>query len=225
MTDSDFLITTRTFYDSFAETYADLFRDIFAGRELDRAVLTGFAGLVGADGGQVADLGCGPGRVTAFLDSLGLSVFGVDLSESMLAIARRENPGLRFEQGSMLELDLPDGALAGVLSWYSIIHTPEERLPELFAEFRRVLAPGGHLLVAFQVGDQPKRHERPYGHPVSLDFQRRQPDKVAALLEEAGFGIRARMVREPEEGTTESTPQAYLFAHKPARKPARKPAS
>ncbi|MGO8887777.1 MAG: class I SAM-dependent methyltransferase [Streptosporangiaceae bacterium] len=43
----------------------------------------------------------------------------------------------------MLALDLPDGALGGVLAWYSIIHIPQERLPETFAEFCRVLAPGG----------------------------------------------------------------------------------
>ncbi|GAA3223377.1 hypothetical protein GCM10020256_31430 [Streptomyces thermocoprophilus] len=89
----------------------------------------------------MADLGCGPGRITAYLASLGLSVYGLDLSESMLAIARREHPGLRFEQGSMTRLDLADGDLAGAVCWYSTIHTPDEELPALFAELYRVLAP------------------------------------------------------------------------------------
>ncbi|MDH6452098.1 SAM-dependent methyltransferase [Streptomyces sp. SAI-149] len=110
MTDTDFVTATRTFYDAIAEDYAERFRDEIPGKPLDRAVFAAFAALVG-EGEPVADLGCGPGRVTAHLASLGLSVFGLDLSESMLAIARRENPGLRFEQGSMLELALPDGSL------------------------------------------------------------------------------------------------------------------
>ncbi|MGP4009578.1 class I SAM-dependent methyltransferase [Streptomyces sp. 4N124] len=211
MTEADFLTATRTFYDAIAEDYADLFRTELA-KPLDRAVFAGFAELVGA-GGRVADLGCGPGRVTAHLASLGLSVFGLDLSESMLTIARRENAGLRFEQGSMLELDLPDGSLAGAVSWYSSIHTPVTELPSLFAEFRRVLAPGGHLLIAFQIGDEPRRHERPWGYEVTLDFQRRQPDEIDGLLRAAGFAPVMRMVREP--APNETTQQASLIARKP----------
>ncbi|MDO0935482.1 class I SAM-dependent methyltransferase [Streptomyces sp. DG2A-72] len=212
MTEADFLTATRTFYDAIAEDYADLFRAELA-KPLDRAVFAGFAELVGA-GGRVADLGCGPGRVTAHLASLGLSVFGLDLSESMLTIARRENPGLRFEQGSMLELDLPDGSLAGAVSWYSSIHTPVNELPSLFDEFRRVLAPGGHLLIAFQIGDEPRHHDRPWGHDVALDFQRRQPDQIDGLLRAAGFAPVMRMVREP--APNEPTQQASLIARKPA---------
>ncbi|MFD5130471.1 class I SAM-dependent methyltransferase [Streptomyces olindensis] len=214
MADVDFLAETRTFYDTVAEDYAEHFRDAGVGTALDRGMLTGFAELVGA-GGEVADLGCGPGRVTGFLAARGLSVFGLDLSESMLAIARRENPGLRFVQGSMLELDLPDGALDGVVSWYSTIHTPLDRLPDVFAEFGRVLRPGGHLLVAFQAGDEPRRYEEAFGHQVALDFRRRRPERVAALLEDAGFTLRSRTVREPDETLGELVAQACLVARKP----------
>ena len=208
---TDFVTQTRTFYDAIAEDYAELFLDPLAESPLDRATLRGFAELVG-EKQPVADLGCGPGRVTAYLASLGLDVFGLDLSESMLAIARREHPALRFEQGSMLDLDLADGALAGAVSWYSTIHTPVDELPSVFAEFHRVLAPGGHLLLGFQVGDVPRRHEQPWGHPVTLDFQRRQPEHMMELLRAAGFAPVARTVREPQG--TDPTPQAALIVRK-----------
>ncbi|GGX36447.1 methyltransferase [Streptomyces malachitofuscus] len=213
--DADHVVATRTFYDAIAEDYAALFHDALAAMPLDRAQLAGFAELVGA-GGRVADLGCGPGRVTAHLASLGLSVFGLDLSEGMLAIARRENPGLRFEQGSMQQLDLPDGALDGVVSYYSTIHTPQHELPAIYAEFRRVLTPGGHLLLAFQCGDEPRRHEQPFGRPVSLDFRRLRPERIAGLLEEAGFRIVQRTVRAADPDRDETTPHAFLIARTPA---------
>ncbi|MFJ6084362.1 class I SAM-dependent DNA methyltransferase [Streptomyces sp. NPDC092369] len=211
MTEPDFVTATRTFYDTIAEDYADLFRTELT-KPVDRAMFAAFADLVGP-GGRVADLGCGPGRITAHLASLGLSVvLGLDLSESMLAIARRENPGLRFEHGSMLAVDLPDGSLAGAVSWYSSIHTPVEKLPALFAEFLRLLAPGGYLLLAFQIGDEPRHHDRPFGHDVQLDFLRRRPEQVLALLLAAGFTPVSQTVREP--WPNESTPQAILLVRK-----------
>ncbi|KUN29166.1 methyltransferase [Streptomyces corchorusii] len=205
---------TRAFYDTIAEDYADHFRDPLAERPLERALLSAYAEQVGPHG-TVADLGCGPGDVTAHLAGLGLSVFGLDLSDAMIAIARRRYPALRFEQGSMRELSSADGSLAGVVSWYSSIHTPVEELPDLFAEFHRVLAPGGRLLLAFQVGDVPLRLERPFGHDVALDYHRRHPEQMAELLSDAGFALRSTTVRGPEVTRGESpVPQAFLLAQK-----------
>ena len=214
--EADFVTSTRHFYDAIAEDYADHFAGERGAKPRDWTVLAGFAELVSRGGvGRVADLGCGPGRSTRFLAAQGLDVFGLDLSESMLAIARRENPGLRFQQGSMLDLDIPDGALAAAVSWYSSIHTPVDRLPSLFAEFGRILAPGGHLLLAFQSGDQPLTLDRPFGHPVTLDFERRRPELMVELLETTGFTPRSRTVREAEEELGESSAQAFLVARKP----------
>ncbi|MDJ0346190.1 class I SAM-dependent methyltransferase [Streptomyces sp. H10-C2] len=213
MTEPSYLSATRAAYDIVAVDYAELLRTELAAKPLDRAMLATFAELVEATGtGPVADLGCGPGRVTAHLDALGLSAFGVDLSPEMVVVARRDHPDLRFDEGSMTALDLADGVLAGIVAWYSIIHTPPERLPVVFAEFHRVLAPGGHLLLAFQVGDERRHFEQAYGHAVSLDAYRLPPDWVEELLSQAGFAVHARLLREPERA--EKNQQAYLMARK-----------
>jgi len=208
---TDFLVTTRTFYDAIAEDYSELFRNELDDRPLERAVLGLYAELVG-EGGKVADLGCGPGRSTGHLSRLGLDITGLDLSGSMLAVARRENPGIPFHHGSMFDLPFEDGSLDGVMCWYSSIHTPAAELPRLFAGFHRALAPGGHLLLAFQVGDEPRRHDQPWGHPVSLDFLRRRPEFMEDLLKRAGFAMLSRTVREAMGD--EKTPHAFLIARR-----------
>ena len=114
----------------------------------------------------------------------------------------------------MLALDLPDGVLAGVVAYYSTVHVPDDLLPVALAEFCRVLAPGGYLLLAFQVGDEPLRLAEAFGHVVALEFHRRRPERMAELLDLAGFVVRSRLLREPDAG--ERTAQAYLVARKPA---------
>ncbi|MEU1364717.1 class I SAM-dependent methyltransferase [Streptomyces sp. NPDC005803] len=197
MVEHDALDATREAYDAAAPTYARLFSDELRDRPLDRAILGAFAEAVRAEGdGRVADLGCGPGHITAHLATLGLSVFGVDASPAMIETARRAHPGLRFDTGSMAALDIADGALDGVLSRWSVIHTPPQRLPGILAEFHRVLAPGGHLLIGFSASDGPSHPAQGFDHAVAPAY-RWWPDHLAALLRTAGLAEVARLVREP----------------------------
>jgi SAM-dependent methyltransferase len=202
---------TRTAYDKVAADYEVLLRDELAEKPVDRAMLGIFAEQVAAaDSGPVADLGCGPGRVTAHLATLGLDAFGVDLSPGMVAVARQAHPGLRFEVGTMAALDIPDASLAGAVAWYSIIHTPPERQAGIFAEFARVVRPGGWLLLAFQVGEEVVHLQHAYGHDIDLHTRRQSPERIRGLLENAGFAEFARLVRQPV--APEKSAQGYVLA-------------
>ncbi|MBB0229118.1 methyltransferase domain-containing protein [Streptomyces calidiresistens] len=192
------LRATAQAYDAVAVRYAELVRDALDGLPLDRAVLAAFAELVRtAGGGPVADMGCGPGWVTAHLRDLGLDAFGIDLSPAMIALAREAYPDLRFEVGSMLAPGLADGRLRGIVSWYSLIHLPPPEVPSYLAGFRRMLAPGGHLLLGFfESGGGPVAA---FDHKVTT-AHRWPIDGLAASAREAGFVEIGRMLREPCEG-------------------------
>ncbi|MBP2056721.1 SAM-dependent methyltransferase [Streptomyces griseochromogenes] len=216
----DALRFTREAYDAAAPLYARLFRDELRDRPLDRAILSAFAEAVSASGdGQVADLGCGPGHITACLDELGLAAFGVDASPAMIEIARQTYPGLQFDVGSMAALDIADGVLGGVLSRWSIIHTPPRELPVILAEFHRVLAPGGHLLVGFSASDDPSHPTQVFDHTVAPAY-RWSPDHLAAMLRTAGLAEVARMVREPQPTDRRQFKEIHLLARKSEAGPA-----
>jgi SAM-dependent methyltransferase len=197
MTELDTLHATREAYDAIASTYAEQFHDSLRDRPLERALLSAFAELVRKNGGgMVADLGCGPGHITAHLHELGLDTFGVDASPAMVELAREAHPGLRFEVGSMAALDIGDGTLGGVLSRWSVIHTPPRYLPAILAEIARVLAPGGHLLIEFPATDGPQHETQAYDHTVVTAY-RWSPDHLAGLLRDHGLTESARLVIEP----------------------------
>jgi ubiquinone/menaquinone biosynthesis C-methylase UbiE len=151
--------------------------------------------------------------MTRLLTSLGLDVSGIDLSPGMIAVARRNYPELSFEAGELADLPFQDGRLGGVFAWYSIIHSSPEELPGVFAEFFRVLAPGGHALLSFQVGEGHRNLKRAYGHEVSMVAHLFTPEVIADHLAGAGFDVVAQLTRPARP--QENTPQAVLLAHRP----------
>ncbi|MEU2801529.1 MULTISPECIES: class I SAM-dependent methyltransferase [unclassified Streptomyces] len=217
MTDLSHLNEIRQSYDTVAADYARCVKDPGALDPVSRAVLSAFAELVTSSGlGPTADVGCGPGKVTAYLTGLGVSAFGVDLSPKMIALARAAHPDLRFDVGSMSALAAGDGELGGVLAFYSTHHLPPAELPAVYGEFHRTLAPGGRLLLVTRVGEEGRRR-RTYGYgdgdPAPFDSYRLPADRIAGLLEQAGFAITAQTLQAPEEGA--KRPVAGFLARKP----------
>jgi SAM-dependent methyltransferase len=204
----------RLAYDTVAETYVDVLPDTRAEAPLDLNMVDFFAADVTArEDPRVLDAGCGTGRMSRYLAERGCLVEGVDLSASMIAIARRDHRDLTFTVGSLTDLPYPDGHFAGVLLWYSTIHTPPAGQARLFAEARRVLRPTGHLLVAFQAGegtcDLAPAYRR-FGHEVTLERHLYTAEQVASHLEGAGLREICRLVRRAQGW--ERDDQAILLA-------------
>lgn len=129
----------------------------------------------------------------------------------MLAVARSAHPHIKFEVGQLDALPFKTEMFAGAVCWYSIIHTPPDRLVVAFRELARVLIPGGYLLLAFQAEDEPLHRTDVYDTHLPLTSYRHSVQEVAALLVDAGFKIYATILRAPELGS-ETTCQGFVIA-------------
>jgi ubiquinone/menaquinone biosynthesis C-methylase UbiE len=218
MSDEDHISTARAVYDRAAPRYVE-----FVGTEIssategpiDQSLLVAFVELIKRQTiVRVADVGCGPGRVAAFMAERGLDVVGVDVSQAMLAVARSAHPHIRFEEGQLDALPIDTGVLAGAVCWYSIIYTPPDRLAEALGELRRVLMPGGYLLLAFQAEAEPLYRADAQGTHLPLTSYRHSVQGVAGYLEDTGFKIYATVLRAPEL-VDETTSQGFVMASNP----------
>ena len=210
------IAATRASYDAVAAAYAEAMSDELRRKPLDRAVLTAFAEQVrepGRDDARVWDVGCGPGHVTAFLAGLGLRAAGVDLSDAMVAEARKRHPDLEFGTGSMTALPAADASWDGLVSFYSLIHMIDDAdLRAALAEYRRVLADGGLLLLAVHAGEEVRHSVEWFGAEVDVSFRFFDPAWLSAELEQAGFAVESLTRRQPYPGAEVATPRAYFLA-------------
>jgi SAM-dependent methyltransferase len=100
--------------------------------------------------GRLADLGCGTGRLCADFAARGFECVGVDLSEEMLAAARRNSPTATFVQANLVELtDVPAGSFdyaACLFSTLGMVRGAPNRAKVLANAFR-LLKPGGRFVL------------------------------------------------------------------------------
>lgn len=207
------ILNTQTSYDQVAAEYADKFKDEMDDKPFDRDCLDWLARQVGGLG-PICDFGCGPGQIARYLHRQGVNTLGVDLSPRMVAEAQRLNPEIQFHQGNMLALPDADNSWGGIAAFYCIIHIPREKIADAFREMKRVLKPGGVLLVTFHVGTEIKHLDEWWEKPVNLDFAFFQPEEVEHWLVEAGLELEETRVREPNPEVEVATRRAYVFARK-----------
>ena len=179
--------TIADLYDRLAETYE-------AGRHLfdTGPQLRAFAAHLPGPS-HILDAGCGGGRPAAeFFVGQGHAVTGIDLSPRMLELARRNVPQGTYLAMDMTAIDFPAASFDGVVAIYSLFHVPRDRHGDVFGHFRRVLRPGGVVLMTLATrdytgqdvfdGEKEFLGERlPYSHDT--------PAMAREKLEAAGFEV------------------------------------
>ncbi len=168
-------------YETRADEYIAALGTMDAVHPVDRAIVDAWAaGLTG----PVLDAGCGPGHWTAHLARRGLDIRGVDRAPRFVEHARKAHPGIRFDVGTIDELEVADDGLDGILSWFSTIHHAPDAVSKPLREFARTIRPGGELLLGFFVGEVLE----PFDHAVTRAW--RWPiDDLSREVDAAGFDV------------------------------------
>jgi SAM-dependent methyltransferase len=205
---------TQTSYDRVADEYVRRISDELKNKPLDRQLLDRFAENV-RNLGAACDIGCGPGHVARYLHERGVKICGVDISTEMVKRACRLTPGVEFRQGDMMALDVPDEAWAGIVAFYSVIHIPRMDVVHALRELRRVLRPGGLLLLSFHIGDNTIHLDEWWEHQVCIDFFFFQSAEMESYLTSAGFEIEEIIEREPYPDVEHQSRRSYIFARRP----------
>jgi len=145
-------------------------------------------------GDRVLDVGCGPGYFVRMLaEAVGPtgSAAGIDAAPEMIDYARRKArrlPNCRFESGSAEALPFPDASFDVVASSLMLHHLPDELRLQAATEMRRVLRPGGTVLLAdFTIPERGAWHllAAITGHAGGQMIRRVSP--LEPLVAEAGF--------------------------------------
>jgi hypothetical protein len=207
-------------YDALAPAYADHLIDELDTKAFDRWLLERLVDL--ANGGPIADAGCGPGQVAFHLAAAGADVTGFDLAPGMVAEARRRFPELTFEVGDLTALPAPAAGAAGaagpgwaaIAAWYSLVHLAASELRPAVALLAAALAPGGWLAVAVHIGDEVRTVTELFDTPVDVDFVFHDPAAVIDAFATAGLVDAEWYRRGPLPGEAE-TERLYVLARRP----------
>jgi len=174
--------------------YDEIAGEYHAGRSRfdHRKELREFVGLLPMKA-RVLDVGCGAGvPVARFLVECGFEVVGIDFSENMLRLGRKNVPEAKFVKKDMTKLDFPADSFDGVIAFYSIIHVPREKHSSLSDSFRRILKPEGIMLVCLGP-DEWEATDEYLG--TTMFWSQYSPEKSLQLVKDAGFQTISDQIR------------------------------
>jgi ubiquinone/menaquinone biosynthesis C-methylase UbiE len=181
--DDDYVTKTIKVYDHVAEEYAKQIADHIPTKQRLQ-----FISLL-KPGDKILDAGCGSGRECKFFVDNGFSVVGVDLSEKMLAIAKKTEPAAKFYQQDLRKLDFPDASFHGVWSCASLHHIKRADIPTVLSGFSRIIKPGGILLVHVKKGQGEEERIEPSVPGIKRFYTLFSESELMKYIQDAGFTI------------------------------------
>ena len=140
-------------------------------------------------GSRILDVGCGAGIPVARQLATTFRLTGIDISPSMITLARKNVPAARFVTADVMEMEFRAASFDAIVSFYAIFHIPRQEHPELFRRFARWLRPGGLLLFTVaRKNDGPGYTEEGF-FGETMYWSNFGPSTYRKILAETGFEI------------------------------------
>ncbi|MFW9999698.1 MAG: class I SAM-dependent methyltransferase [Candidatus Hodarchaeota archaeon] len=143
---------------------------------------------------HILDVGCGAGIPTArFLVKKGIKVTGIDLSDTMLELARENVPNAEFIKMDINDITFDENTFDGAISVYTIFHLPKKNHFLIFKKLFEILKPGGVLLINTGISES-EGTSNFFGVPMF--WSNYEPETTLDLVKKAGFSIISEGVLE-----------------------------
>ncbi len=136
----------------------------------------------------ILDIGCGAGKpVDEFLISKGHKVVGIDISERMIELAKKNVPEGQFKVEDMTELKNGEYQVDAAVSFYAIFHTPRETHQELLQKINSFLRSGGLIMITMSRSNWEGREPSFFG--TEMFWSHYDASMNRELVEHAGFKV------------------------------------
>ncbi|MEI7741776.1 MAG: class I SAM-dependent methyltransferase [bacterium] len=145
-------------------------------------------------GDTVLDVGCGGGTKSKYLTSHGLKITGIDLSDKMVEIARRENPESEFFALDLNQADTLSGSFDGIFVQAVLLHIPKDKVEAALKKVISKLKEGGYIYVSVkeqrpgQAAEEVKT-ESDYGYEYQRFFSYFTDAEIERLFKNLGLEI------------------------------------
>src|SRR3989344_2389545 len=161
-----------------------------AGREnyeSERRRRCGFGNSFLKPNSLVLDAGCGAGTKSKYLIDRGLKVVGIDFSDKLIEIAKREAPSGNFFVMDINEADKLKENFDGIFAQAVLLHIQKKDAEKTLNKLLGVLKPGGYLYIAvkekkFGGADEEIKTENDYGYPYERFFSYFTLDEIKNLF-------------------------------------------
>jgi len=161
-------------------------------------------------GSRVLDAGCGTGVPTARqLVEAGHKVTGLDISDEMLRLARRDVPDAEFQRLDIADLDPYLGVFTAVVAFFSLLMLPRAEIPSVLTKIHGLLEPDGHFVLSMVEADLDDTLIHFLGSPVRVTGYVR--DELRRLVTAAGFEVLDVRHLSYAPASTRLPPEVQLF--------------
>jgi len=191
---------TKEAHNAIAEKYYKLYKD-------DTSDLKYFDLFLKDCKSSVLDLGCGMGHYSNYMYNKGFNVVGVDISENMIKIAKRNNSNIDFIVSDICDLSvLSKEKFDGVVLAYVLQHLSKKEVNLLFESLNQYLAHNSKILIFLREGNEIKEEIEPIDTKYKYIINEYSKDEISDILKHNGWKIKMIETKEYIEDPNSLSP-------------------